>query len=107
MNHRIGLATTCLRISSLLYLALAAIVTLVVEDAAAKVAIFIACLVFVSIIEFIRRGLKRRKFWAWVAGIGIFALYIPSLFFPLGALGMWGLLDKGSRREFKIRQNSD
>jgi hypothetical protein len=45
-------------------------------------------------------GLGRRRTWAWVAGLCVFGLYVPSLFLPLGALGLWGLLDPGSRALF-------
>jgi hypothetical protein len=60
------------------------------------------CLAIVIGIEFVKNGLRKRKFWAWVAGLCIFGIYLPSLFFPLGALGLWGLLDEGSRSEFGV-----
>ena len=54
--------------------------------------------------EFVVYGLRRRKFWAWVAGLIIFVMCLPlgALGLPLGALGLWGLLDSGSRREFGV-----
>jgi len=53
------------------------------------ICVFVMCLALIAGIEFVVYGLKKRKFWAWVAGICIFAVYAPSLFFPLGALGLW------------------
>jgi hypothetical protein len=45
-------------------------------------------------------GLKQRKFWAWVSGVCLSALIVPTIFLPLGALSLWGLLAAGSLREF-------
>jgi hypothetical protein len=64
---------------------------------------FLFCLALIVGIEVVAYGLERRKFWAWIAGLCIFGLYVPSLFFPLGAFGLWGLLDEGSRAEFGIQ----
>jgi drug/metabolite transporter superfamily protein YnfA len=58
------------------------------------------CLVMAVFIEVVVRGIRQRKRWAWIAGLCLAGLYLPSLFMPLGALGLWGLLDKGSRAEF-------
>jgi hypothetical protein len=64
------------------------------------VAICVLWLALITGIEIVAIGLNRRKFWAWIAGLCIFGMYVPSLFLPLGALGLWGLLDPGSRAEF-------
>ncbi|MBL8792282.1 MAG: hypothetical protein JNM56_00100 [Planctomycetia bacterium] len=64
------------------------------------------CLALIVGIEAVAWGLQRRKFWAWIAGLCIFAMYVPSLFLPLGAFGLWGLLDEGSRAEFGIGRQS-
>jgi hypothetical protein len=66
------------------------------------VGMFVFCLALIAFIELVAYGLGQRKFWAWVAGLCIFGMYAPSVFFPLGALGLWGLLDSGSRAEFGI-----
>jgi hypothetical protein len=112
MGHKIGLATTCLHISAVLYLVLGALMfPLFTHDdetgygSVIAAGFFVFCLILVAGIELVVYGLHRRKFWAWVAGLCIFGLYAPSLFFPLGALGLWGLLDKGSRAEFGIKGN--
>jgi hypothetical protein len=110
MQHKIGLATVCLHVSALLYLivGLLAFPLFMADDHAADMGLFLAvallifCLVLIAGIEIVVYGLHRRKFWAWVAGLCIFGLYVPSLFLPLGALGLWGLLDSGSRTEFGV-----
>lgn len=53
-------------------------------------------------VEFVTRGIIRRKFWAWVAGLCIFSFYLLGPFFPFGVIGLWSLLVKGSRAEFGI-----
>lgn len=108
MGHKIRLAIVCLHISAGLYLLVGPLLFLLLEgdDTKLRLAIgagmFIFCLILVAGIELVVYGLLRRKFWAWVAGLCIFGLYLPSLFLPLGALGFWGLLDSGSRREFGV-----
>jgi hypothetical protein len=112
MRHKIGLATVCLHISAVLYLIVALLMFplfTAVDDTGwgllFAIGMFILCLGLIAGIEFVVYGLHRRKFWAWVAGLCIFGLYAPSLFFPLGALGLWGLLDSGSRAEFGVGGN--
>ena len=55
-------------------------------------------------IEVVAYGVSRRKFWGWVAGLCVFGLFLMSIFLPLAALGLWGLLDAGSRAAFGIGQ---
>lgn len=107
MPHRIGLAIACLHISAALYLVVGILVfpLLLTGDGrrpAQPAVIFLAafCWALSIGVEVVAAGLRRRKFWAWVAGLCVFGMYVPSLFFPLGALGLWGLLDAGSRAEF-------
>ena len=64
--------------------------------------LFVFCLALIVGIEVVAYGIQRRKFWAWIAGLCIFGMYVPSLFLPLGAFGLWGLLDEGSRAEFGV-----
>jgi hypothetical protein len=109
MQHRIGMAIVCLHISAVLYL-LAGILMVPLflnRDRSGLggvigTALFLLALLLAVGIEFVVHGLGQRQFWAWVAGLRIFGVYLPSLFFPLGALGLWGLLDHGSRAEFGI-----
>ena len=102
MGHRVGMAIVCLHISALLYLLVGVMMFLLVDDQRFAIGMFIFCVALILGIQFVANWLKRRRFWAWVAGLCIFAVYTPSLFFPLGALGLWGLLDGGSRAEFGV-----
>jgi hypothetical protein len=109
MRHKIGLATTCLHISAVLYLIVGVLMfpLFMADDDTGlglpfAVGMFVFCLALIAGIEFVVYGLHRRKFWAWVAGLCIFGVYAPSLFFPLGVLGLWGLLDSGSLAEFGV-----
>lgn len=110
MPHRVNMAIACLHISAVLYLLVGGLLCLVflASDEFESIAMPFAigtlalCLLLIVGIEVVAWGLRRRKFWAWVAGLCIFGIYVPSLFLPLGALGLWGLLDTGSRREFGI-----
>ena len=108
MQHRIGLAVVCLHISAALYVLLGLAFPLFLADDRSGVGLPIAlgffafCVALAVGIELVVYGLGRRKLWAWIAGLCIFGMYVPSLFFPLGALGLWGLLDNGSRAAFGI-----
>jgi hypothetical protein len=72
-----------------------------VARAGTRVPIAGVCLAMIAVPEVVAWGLVKRYYWAWVAGIVIFAIYAPSLFFILGGLGLWGLLDEGSRAQFR------
>jgi hypothetical protein len=109
MRHKIGLTIVCLHISAVLYLLIGVLVLLLFSGEGEAgvglpfaIGMFIFCLALVAGIEFVVYGLHQRKFWAWAAGLCICGMYVPSLFLPLGALGLWGLLDSGSRAEFGV-----
>jgi hypothetical protein len=74
------------------------------EDAAVAAVIFgilaAMCGGLGVVAEIVTIGMHLRHKWAWFAGLVMFALYLPSLFMPIGALGMCGLLMTGSRRDF-------
>lgn len=53
-------------------------------------------------VEVLMAGLRKRRFWAWIVGIIVSGVYVPSVFLPLGALGLWGLLAAGSRKAFGV-----
>lgn len=72
------------------------------KDLAFGVGLLVFGLAMIAGIEFVVYGLRRRKFWAWVAGLCIFGMFLPSLFLPLSAFGLRGLLDSGSRKEFGV-----
>ena len=107
------MATACLHISAAIYVlgaaGLAAFAIWGPDDPSAPGvqaivfgAIAVFCLLLAVIPEIAVWGIHRRRFWAWILGLIIFAIYVPSLFLPLGAFGLWGLLDAGSRAEFGI-----
>lgn len=62
------------------------------------------CLVLAVAVEVVAYGIHKRRFWGWIVGLIVFGIYTPSLFFPLGILGLSGLLASGSRIEFGIVQ---
>ena len=45
-------------------------------------------------VEIVIKGLKNGKKWAWIMGIVISAIQIPSIFIVLGIIGLITLLDK-------------
>lgn len=109
MGHRIAMAIVCLHISAVLYILVGVLALwffLSTDDTGAGmvfgVGTLILCLALAAGIEFVVVGLRRRKLWAWIAGLCVFGIYLPSLFLPLGAFGLWGLLDGGSRKEFGV-----
>lgn len=114
MQHRIALATCCLHIIAVLYLALGLLFAIgrlflfgecgPLIAGPAGVVLVLFCLGAAFGIEKVVAGLHRRRLWAWVVALGIFALYVFSVFFPLGLLGLCGLLDRGSLAEFDIQK---
>ncbi|EKE00569.1 MAG: hypothetical protein ACD_21C00326G0001 [uncultured bacterium] len=57
-------------------------------------------------IEFVIRDLKRTKYWAWVAGIIVSGIYLPSGFIIFGVLGLVGLLNQEVSQQFNIARNN-
>jgi hypothetical protein len=108
MNNRINKALVCLHISALLYVVLGIgfyflLNSLAEEDresAAAGIVFAVFCFTLAVVVETIAWGIRRRYYWAWILGVGTFALYVPSIFMPLGILGVWWLMDDSSRAEF-------
>ena len=113
----VGMALVCLHISAALYVVAGlGLYALFSGDLAhspelgsgaetfgAVIAVF--CIALAVGVEVVAYGVHRRKFWAWIAGLVVFGLYLPSAFFPLGALGLWGLLATGSRNEFGVTRS--
>ena len=64
------------------------------------VIVLILCLVFAAGVEVMVWGLKKLKYWAWIMAIVNCAFYISSIFFILGGLGLWGLLDSETQAAF-------
>lgn len=114
MPKQLRLAIWALRISSVLYF-LMGVVTAVIgllfflPLTSQRMGIYeMAILIFMAIIswgmgvfiECVIRGLKQSRYWAWIAGIIVAGIYTPSLFLPLGILGLVGLLDRETREHF-------
>ena len=106
-EHKIGLATACLHISAVLYLLVGLLMFAVLSEnqssdigVAFAVAMFGFCVALIVGIEFVVAGLRRRKFWVLGRGALHFWRLSSFLVLPPGVLGLWGLLDAGSRAEF-------
>jgi hypothetical protein len=63
-------------------------------------------ILMIGITELIIYGLKRKSFYAWVGGIMLSGLYIPSLYLPLGVLALVGLLNENVRSEFLHKEKT-
>jgi hypothetical protein len=109
MKHRVGVTITILHICAFLNLLLAiGCAWLAISETGVSPGLRPGKLWFVTVLcatfaigqEITVWGLKRRQFWAWVSGICLSALIVPTILLPLGGLGLWGLLAAGSRREF-------
>lgn len=114
---RLRLTVVCLHISAGLYVlvALGAVLvplllipSLPPEEAAAAGIFVIFGLFFALIciglaigVELVTWHLTKLRYWAWITAIVICAFYLTSLFLPLGALGLWGLLDAGTQAAFQ------
>ncbi len=113
MKSRVSLAVLGLRISAIIYylLMVGCLVLALVssespenKDSFFGWFLFIFLIPFVVFLEFVIHFLQKRRFWAWVAGLILGALYAPSLFLPLGVMILVGLLAEGSRNEFGLQK---
>lgn len=119
VRSRVGVALVCLHISALLYLLLglaspiALPILLTSDDAGnetgadvvatcAGFCSLVFCLLIAAAVEVVAYSIYQRRFWGWVVGLILFGIYATSLLFPLGVLGLWGLLATGSRAEFGV-----
>jgi membrane protease YdiL (CAAX protease family) len=48
-------------------------------------------------VQVIIRGLKKEKYWSWVAGIIILALHLNSLYIIICVIGLIGMFNKETR----------
>lgn len=106
MNHKITTAIVCLRISQVFYILIGVgvpmLMTLLDEDPIV-VGIFSAVMGITTLsilvgLEVLIYGLKKRKKWSWIVGLIVFGLYIPSLFLPLGVIGMIAMMKPETQR---------
>lgn len=90
-HHKIGLATVCLHIIAALHVIgglLVIYLFMYYRENELRPGLLLTifatllCFCLAALVEFVIHGLRRRKFWAWVAGLCIFGLYLPSFFFP-------------------------
>jgi hypothetical protein len=73
--------------------------------------IFTTLLVFTAFIcgaglELVIWGLKRTRYWAWITGLIIAGLFIPSGFIVLGIIGLLGLVNKDVIATFEAARKS-
>ena len=106
MSSKLNLAILGLRISAILYyvIILACLIsTIYLSGAKLVLPIFVALftLPFVVFLELLMLHLRRRRYWAWIAGLVVGGLYVPSLFLPLGVMIFVGLLSDSTRKEFE------
>jgi hypothetical protein len=96
---KLRLAVACLHISALAYALLALLIILldVWEDWE-----FAVLGGLIIVVELVAISLQRRKVWAWFVACGFCHLYIPSLFSPLGILGLWALEDSDVKEAFGV-----
>ena len=108
MKNRTRMAIVCLHLSAMLYVFLFAVgiyLMWLIPDIQENdpYAYYLALiliplgLTLAIISEWVARGLRQQKFWAWIAGLFIFILFLP-----IGVFGLWGLLAQGSRQSFGI-----
>jgi hypothetical protein len=69
--------------------------------------ISIFTLPFIIFLEVLIIHLKRRRYWAWIGGLIVGAMYAPSLFLPLGIMILIGLLSEQGRLEFGIGNRTE
>ncbi len=96
-------ALISLRIAAVLYFVLSAFLIgtgLVIDNGASLLFISLFSIGFGYFILRVRSGLIAGKYWAWVAGIIISGMQVFSLFFPLGIMGLMGLLNTKTRQAF-------
>lgn len=105
MTKKLTNALIVLRISAVIYYILGILFllgTLTAKTIDSRLIFFVAPILGCGIfIEFIIRDLKKRKLWAWMAGIILLSIYLPSAFLPLGVIGLRGLFSKETREVFK------
>ena len=107
MNPRLNKTIIVLHISAIIYFLIGILPFLlpgvIEEELFLKIIWIFMALFSIAIgifIEIVITGLKNNKFWAWVAGLIICGIYVPSLLIALGIIGLIGLLDKDVRKNF-------
>ena len=110
MNEKIKYIIVVLRISEIMYYFLGFIFLyyIVTSETGLLLPNFfilsVLSIVFGVFFEFVIRGLKKRKYWAWVASIIICGVSIPSLLIIPSIIGLITLLNKEVRKEFVLQK---
>lgn len=60
-------------------------------------------LVPVVIYQVVAHGLRRHRFWAWVAALCVLGAHAVSVYLPVAAFGIWGLVSRSTREVFGIQ----
>ena len=107
MNSKLKPAIIVLRINSVIYFCIAAfllLLTIVLKILVSETLPILSLLMIMFgigmitawaiFVEIVIKGLKNGKKWAWIMGIVISAILIPSIFIVLGIIGLITLLDK-------------
>ena len=116
MNSRVTMAIIAIRISTVIYYLLfigfiiaGFLIPPEEKEFPRYMAWFISIftLPFIIFLELLIIHLKRRRYWAWIGGLIVGAMYAPSLFLPLGIMILVGLLSEQSRLEFGIGNRTE
>jgi hypothetical protein len=112
MNSKVNLAILGIRISTVIYYliilgCLASLFFLSGFDLIMPIVLIVFTLPFAIFLEVLIIHLRKRSYWAWIAGLVVGVLYIPSLFLPFGAMIFFGLLPETSRKEFEPTNNAE
>lgn len=113
MNSKLRLALLGLRISTILYYLIMlgclvwAFMSPIGDESDHTILAWVLFFFLVPLMIFLEVliiQLKKRRYWSWIAGLVVAALYAPSLFMPLGIMIFVGLLSKEVRDEFEIHE---
>jgi len=102
MNPKLKKTIVVLHISAVIYFLLAiSLITVLAPYLPGRYSSIAGFVIIWGIfIEVVIKGLKDNKYWAWIAGIIISGLQIPSILIILGIIGLIGLVDKETRDAF-------
>lgn len=113
-KSRVSVALICIHISTGIYILLGIMIPvwLTIDDLnnglsveaggviIGSVIVLGGCSLIAFLVELVASAIRRRSFGGWVVGLILFSIYVPTLFMPLGIVGLWSLLLPASRREF-------
>ena len=103
----------CLRINTLLFIALALaavgiifyIPNIAENDPMGLIVMLViipTATIIAGISELTVRGLRRQRNWAWYTALVIMVGILLPLFLPIGVIGLWGLLRAETRQAFAV-----